>query len=225
MLNKPIIKNIFWDVDGVLANLNFAYFNFLKNHPNYSTKYSNIEWKDLPKVLPIVPKYGALELKTHPEFGVQMDYDFCHSPEFFTNRPLYPNVIETLKELNKLGYKQFTLSATFDVETKKKLLKTLFKEIEDFLIIECVQHGTFMHDTAKEDMLKWCFNKYNLKAEETILVDDRIYNQYAAINVGAQPIRYRCEFTTDLPEELKWIPEMYSLDELKEWLRNNTIKP
>ena len=32
---KPIIKNIFWDVDGVLANLNFAYFNFLKNHKNY----------------------------------------------------------------------------------------------------------------------------------------------------------------------------------------------
>ena len=35
---KPIIKNIFWDVDGVLANLNFAYFNFLKNHKNYKIR-------------------------------------------------------------------------------------------------------------------------------------------------------------------------------------------
>ena len=212
------IKNIFWDVDGVLANLNYAYFNFLTNHPNYKDSYVDLKWEDLPKVLPIQPKYGALELKTHPTLGTQMDYDFCHSPEFFNNRPLYPHVVETLKELNQLGYKQFTLSATFDVETKKKLLNELLKDVTDFLTIECVQHGKFMHDTAKEDMLKECFEKYGLKAEETVLVDDRIYNQHAAINVGAHPVRYRCEFTTDLPEDMKWIPEMHSLEEFKNWL-------
>lgn len=217
-----IIKNIFWDVDGVLANLNYAYYNFLTRHPKYAPQYGNIKWEDLPKVLPIVPKYGALELKTHPTQGVEMDYDFCHSPEFFTNRPLYPNVVETLKELNEKGYRQFTMSATFDVETKKKFLNNLLSEVTDFLTIECVQHGKFMHDSAKEDMLKSCFEKYGLKAEETILVDDRIYNQYAAINVRAHPIRYRCEFTTDLPEELNWIPEVKSMEELKNWLETNT---
>lgn len=222
-MDKPIIKNIFWDVDGVLADLNYAYFNFLKNHPNYKEAYGNMKWEDLPEVLPIVPKYGALELKTHPTQGVQMDYDFCHSPEFFTNRPLYPNVIETLKELNEMGYKQFTMSATFDVETKKKFLDELLKDVKDFLTIECVQHGKFMHDTAKEDMLNKCFEQYGLKAEETILVDDRIYNQYAAINVGAHPVRMRCEFTTDLPEELSWIPEVKDVVELKNWLLDNTV--
>ena len=220
---KPIIKNIFWDVDGVLANLNFAYFNFLKNHKNYKDKYGSIEWEDLPKVLPIVPKYGALELKTHPEMGKEMDYDFCHSPEFFNNRPLYPGVIETLKELNKMGYRQFTMSATFNIETKRKLLNDLFKDVLDFLVIEVVEHGKFMHDTAKEDMLKYCFDKYGLKAEETVLVDDRIYNQHAIINVGGHPVRYRCEFTTDLPEDMKWIPEVHSLEEFKTWLKTETI--
>ncbi len=212
------IKNIFWDVDGVLANLNFAYYNFLTKHPNYKDKYGDISWQDLPKVLPINPKYGALELKTHPTQGVEMDKDFCHSPEFFCNRPLYPNVVETLKELNRLGYRQFTMSATFDVETKKKFLNTLLAEVTDFLTIECVQHGKFMHDTAKEDMLKSCFEQYGLKAEETVLVDDRIYNQHAAINVGAHPLRMRCEFTTDLPEELAWIPEVKDVMEAKEWI-------
>ncbi len=224
-MDKITIKNIFWDVDGVLANLNYAYYNFLTNHPNYKDTYKNLQWQDLPKALPIVPKYGALELKTHPTLGEQMDYDFCHSPEFFCNRPLYPNVIETLKELHDLGYRQFTMSATFDVETKKKFLNTLLKDVTDFLTIECVQHGKFMHDTAKEDMLKSCFEKYGLKAEETILVDDRIYNQHAAINVGAHPIRMRCEFTTDLPEELSWIPEVKDVKELKEWLKENTLPP
>lgn len=217
-----IIKNIFWDVDGVLANLNYAYYNFLTHHPKYAPQYGHIKWEDLPKVLPIVPKYGALELKTHPTQGVEMDHDFCHSPKFFTNRPLYPHVIDTLKELHQKGYRQFTMSATFDVETKKKFLNNLLHEVTDFLTIECVQHGKFMHDSAKEEMLKSCFAKYGLKAEETILVDDRIYNQYATINVGAHPIRYRCEFTTDLPEELNWIPEVKSMEELKTWLSDYT---
>ena len=216
------IKNIFWDVDGVLANLNFAYYNFLTKHPKYAPMYGNITWEQLPEVLPIQPKYGALELKTHPTLGKDLDYDFCHSPEFFTNRPLYPGVIETLKELHNLGYKQFTMSATFDVETKKRFLNDLLSEVTDFLVIECVQHGKFMHDSAKEDMLKECFEKYGLKAEETILVDDRIYNLYAAINTKVNPVRMRCEFTSDLPEELKWIPEVKNVVELKDWLLANT---
>lgn len=219
-MKEQIIKNIFWDVDGVLANLNFAYYNFLTKHPNYAHLYQNIQWDDLPRVLPISPKYGALELKTHPTLGVQMDKDFCASPEFFCNRPLYPNVVETMKELHQLGYRQLTMSATFDVETKKKLLNSLLAEVADFLTIECVQHGKFMHDTAKEDMLKNCFKKYGLRAEETILVDDRIYNQYAAINVGAYPIRMRCEFTSDLPDDLSWIKEVKDVVELKEFLQN-----
>ena len=224
METKNNIKNIFWDVDGVLANLNYAYYNFLTNHPKYKPLFSSMKWQDLPKVLPIVPKYGALELKTHPTMGVDMDKDFCASWEFFSNRPLYPNVVSTLKELNDLGYRQFTMSATFDVETKKKLLNSLLAEVLDFLTVECVQHGTFMHDSAKEDMLKFCLQKYNLKAEETILVDDRIYNIEAAINVGVQPIRLRCEFTSPLPSELSFVPEVKDVTEVKQWLLKNTTK-
>ena len=216
------IKNIFWDVDGVLANLNYAYYNFLTKHPNYSAQYKDMKWEDLPKVLPIVPEYGALELKTHPTQGKEMDYDFCHSPEFFTNRPLYPNVIEVLKELHEKGYRQFTLSASFDVETKKKFLNNLLSDVTDFLTIECVQHGKFMHDSAKEDMLKNCFEKFGIKAEETVLVDDRIYNLYAAINAKVNPIRMRCEFTSDLPQDLAWIPEVKDVVEFKDWLYKNT---
>lgn len=223
-MKKPtIIKNIFWDVDGVLANLNYAYFEFLTKHPKYSEKYKTLKWEELPAVLPINAKYGSLELKTHPELGVEMDKDFCSSPEFFNNRPLYPNVVQTLKELNNLGYTQITMSATFNVETKKKLLNQILADVSDFLKIECVQHGQFMHDNAKEEMLKNCLDKYNLKAEETILVDDRIYNLYSAINAGIYPIRMRSEFTTDSPDELNWIPEVKNVVELKNLLLKGEI--
>ena len=53
-----------------------------------------------------------------------MERDFWRMDQaFFRGRPLYPKVIEVLKELNQLGYCQFTMSATFDVE--KKRLPTL----------------------------------------------------------------------------------------------------
>lgn len=211
-----MIKNIVWDVDGVLANLNEAYFYFLKNHPKYKALYGDLKWEDLPAVLPIDEKYGALELKTHPTLGAELDYDFCHTPEFFTHRPLYKGAVEAVKRFHLKGMTQLTLSATFDVKAKRELLERLLADVSDFLIIECVQHGPVMHDRAKVDMLKICFEKYHLKADETILVDDRIYNQYAAIEAGAHPVRYRSEFTTDLPENLNWIAEVDSYEKLEQ---------
>ena len=220
-VNPTQIKNIFWDVDGVLADLNYAYYHFLTGHPNYRDDYQGLKWEQLPEVLPIVPEYGALELKTHPERGSEMDKEFCANQAYFWNRPLYPNVIETLRELDTLGYRQFTMSATFDVEAKMAYLNDILAPVIDFLTIECVQHGEFMHDTAKIDRLKQCYEKYELNPDETILVDDRIYNQYAAIESGAHPVRLRCEFTTDLPDDLAWIPEFANVEAVKDWLLNN----
>jgi phosphoglycolate phosphatase-like HAD superfamily hydrolase len=217
-MNPSQIKNIFWDVDGVLADLNYAYFHFLTGHPKYRDRYAGLKWEQLPEVLPIVPEYGALELKTHPELGAEMDRDFCADQAYFRNRPLYPKVIEVLKRLNDHGYRQFTMSATFDVEAKTAYLNEILAPVTDFLTIECVRHGEFMHDTAKIDRLRACYEKYDLKPDETILVDDRIYNQHAAIDSGAHPVRLRCEFTTDLPEELAWIPEFKDVEAVAEWL-------
>ena len=217
-MDPSSIKNIFWDVDGVLADLNHAYYHFLTGHPNYRDQFKGLKWEQLPEVLPILPEYGALELKTHPELGTEMDRDFRSNQAFFRNRPLYPEVIEVLKELNKLGYRQFTMSATFDVEAKMAYLQDILDPVTDFLTIECVQHGEFMHDTAKIDRLRHCYQKYDLNPNQTILVDDRIYNQYAAIESGAHPVRMRCEFTTDLPTELSWVPEFRNVREVMEWL-------
>ena len=213
---KNTIKNIFWDVDGVLVDLNFAYFNLLTNHPNYKDMYRDLKWEDLPKALPINPKIGALELTSHPTLGVQLDYDFCHTEKFFVNRPLYPNVVETLRQLHERGYRQFTMSATtIDVDKKKELIGNLLAEVKDFLTIECVLHA---NQGEKENSLKNCLQKYGLKAEETILVDDRIYNLYSAIKANIFPVRLRSEFTTDLPEDLSWVPEVKDVVGLKQWL-------
>ena len=59
-MTKPVIKNIMWDVDGVLANLDHAYYRFLTEHENYKDDYKDLKWEDLPKALPIDPKFGSL---------------------------------------------------------------------------------------------------------------------------------------------------------------------
>ena len=112
-MDRTQIKNIFWDVDGVLADLNYAYYHFLTGQPNYRDHYQYLKWEQLPEVLPILPEYGALELKTHPERGAEMDRDFCADQDYFRNRPLYPNVIAVLKELNTLGYRQLLKGICF----------------------------------------------------------------------------------------------------------------
>ena len=75
-----------------------------------------------------------------------------------------------------------------------------------------------MHVNATIDRLRNCYQNYNLNPKETMLVDDRIYSQYAAIESGAHPVRMRCEFTTDSPAELSWIPEFANIEEVKDWL-------
>jgi len=221
---KLIIKNIFWDVDGVLANLNHAYYCFIKNHPKFKDEFKNIEYKDLPKALPInTEKYGAMELTTHPTLGKDLDYEFCHSDDYYFDRPLYPGTAKILKELDNLGYTQITMSAGFDMTKKKELLARVLKGL-DFIKVEAVEHDKAgMHaGSSKEAKMLEVLNKFGLKPEETVLVDDRIYNIYSAIKAGVHPVRFRSEFTTDSPEDLKNVPEVENIYQFKDWLLNNT---
>lgn len=74
------------------------------------------------------------------------------------------------------------MSATFDVGSKMAYLTDILAPFTDFLNIECVPHGEFMRDTAKTDRLRECYQKYQLKPAETILVDDRIYDHWLRIH-------------------------------------------
>ena len=135
---KMVIKNIFWDVDGVLANLNHAYYCFIKNHPMFKEYFKQYEYKDLPKALPVeTKKFGAMELRSHPTLGVDLDKEFCASNDYYFDRPLYPGTAKILRELNDMGYLQITMSAGFNMDKKKELLRRVLGDL-DFLRIEVV---------------------------------------------------------------------------------------
>ena len=232
-MTKPVIKNIMWDVDGVLASLDHAYFRFLKEHPNYKEDYKDLKWEDLPKALPIDPKFGSLELTSHPTKGKEFNEDFCHnSGEIYFDRPLYPDVVDTLTDLHKKGYLQLTMSSGFNAEVKRKMIADTLGDKLSFVNIEVVEHQKSTKDAGhgkamvgeKEQRIIECLKKYNLKPEETVLVDDRIFNCQTAVKVGMHTVRCRPGFTTDTPADIKatFDAEVKSVAEFKDWLLNNT---
>ncbi len=224
MTDKLVIKNIFWDVDGVLADLNHAYYRFIKSHPKFKEYFKEYEYEDLPKALPVDEKFGAMELKTHPTLGTELDKEFCASEDYYFDRPLYPGTAEVLRELNDMGYLQMTMSAGFNMDKKKELLRRILGALTDFLKIEVVEHDKagMEQGSSKEAKMLAVLEKLGAKPGETVLVDDRIYNIQSAINAGVHPVRFRSEFTTDSPEKLKDVPEVKDIRQFKEWLLNNT---
>ena len=162
-------------------------------------------------------KYGAMELKTHPTLGEELDKVFCESDEYYFDRPLYYGTDKVLRELNKQGYNQFILSAGFDIEKKQKLLDMMFADF-DFLKIEIVKHDAKgMHEgNTKEERIKQLLKKYNLSANETLLVDDRLYNIRAGLSAGVKVVRFRSEFTTPLTDDLKDVVEV---EDIREFLK------
>lgn len=208
------IKNIFWDVDGVLADLNRSYYNFLTKHPNWHDKFNMSGFKDLPKVLPVLnPEFGGLELLNHPEFAEQLNSDFIKS-EFFNDRKLYPGASDAIIDLHNMGINQVTMSATGAPEKKMALLKSMFNNLP--IEIRIVPHGD-KKDAKEDNMLKYMAEN-NWNPSETVLIDDRPYNLRAAIRAGVSPIRFRSEFTTDTPIDLK-VPEFYNYSDLIKYIK------
>ncbi|GMO58065.1 MAG: hypothetical protein Ta2D_03790 [Rickettsiales bacterium] len=225
-----VIKNILWDVDGVLANLNHAYYSFCKNHPQFKDAFKQYEYKDLPLMLPIdKEKYGAMELSTHPTLGKQLNEVFCASNDYYFDRPLYPNTAEICKEFNELGYVQMTMSAGFDMTKKMDLLhRCLYSQGLNFIILKAVEHDKVVqadgskaevqHGKTKEQKIINALKECKLKPRETVLVDDRIYNLYSGLNAGVKVVRFMSEFTTPSPDDLQKLPHVHNIWEFRQWL-------
>ena len=210
------IKNIIWDVDGTLANLNHAYYSFIKNHHKFKKYFKNFLYKDLAQALPIdTVKYGAIELSTHPTLGKELDQTFCNSRSYYFDRPLYYGTEDVLARLHALNYRQFILSAGFEVKKKTKLLRQLFGNFP-FITIEIVLHDKQGMHTGhtKEQRIIDMIQKYRLSLQETVLIDDRIYNIRSALKAGVHAIRFRSEFTTPLPTDLAYVPEITDIRDI-----------
>jgi FMN phosphatase YigB (HAD superfamily) len=63
-----------------------------------------------------------------------------------------------------------------------------------------------------------------LKAGETVLVDDRIFNCKTALKVGMHAVRCTPGFTTPTAPDLKFDAEVKDVVGFRDWLFNNRVK-
>lgn len=191
------IKNIIFDVDGVLLDLDASYINFLKEH---YPEHKDISYTDLKTLFPIEAHDGAIELSR------ELGKHFFETPHY-DNRPLLDGVMETLYSLKDKGLKFFILSAADHPQRKEKFLKETFGDIFDSM--EFSSSGK-----SKEEGLEHIVDKYNLKKEETLFIDDRFYNIRAGINSGVNVIRKEPVNALPLPDDLSHVKTIYNLKEL-----------
>ena len=174
-----------------------------------------------------------MPLISHPTLGQKFNEDFCHnSGEIYFDRPLYPDVVDTLTDLHKRGYLQLTMSSGFNAEVKRKMIANALGDKLSFVHIEVVEHKNSAGGRKGKDMLGEkeqrileCLKKYNLKPEETVLVDDRIFNCQTALKVGMHTVRCRSGFSTDTPDDIKSAidAEVKSVADFEDWLLNNSV--
>ena len=230
-----VLKNIIWDLDGPLTNLDLAYLLFMREHENwkdYQFEFTyhgqplsvfgrDLRWEHLSFVLPMdTEKFGALDLTTHPTMGKQMTQDFVNS-KFFHERPLHRGTLGVLAELKNNGIEwQGCASASHKHDEKVKMMRDLGLGINDggCLHLYSVEHGAIMSKSVKREIIEKCLASFNLNPAETLFVDDRIYNFADPIALGLMVARARPEFTSDLPKGMQWIPEFETIQELRDWV-------
>lgn len=198
-----MIKNIIFDIDGVLVDSNLTYTEFLKH--TYD-KYKDIEYDNLPYLFPISLDDGAIKLTA------DLSADFKKS-EWYSYRPLFPDTMKVLKTLKKSGYRMFTLSAARNPEKKLEWASKIFIKIFDSFEFSPANQ-------PKENALLEMLKKHSLNKEETLFVDDRFQNVRAGLSAGLLTIRMRPKISLPLPADLNNVKQVNSMTELAEFLNN-----
>lgn len=196
-----MIKNVIFDVDGVLVDINRCYIEFLKN--TYA-KFSNIKPDDLPVLFPIDPNDGAIKL------SAEFTRDFRHSP-YYLYRPLFDDTKNVLQSLKENGFRLFTLSAASNPARKYKWVSKEFGNIFD--AYEFSPSGQ-SKAAALQDLLE----KHSLDKTETIFIDDRLQHIRAAIMVGCHTIRREPQYSLPLHHDLAHVNVVKSMTEIADFI-------
>lgn len=194
-----MIKNIIFDIDGVLVNLDRSYHNFLTTtYP----EHKDMKYEEMVVHFPIKEDDGAFELPK--EFGL----DFINSP-YYVNRPFFKSTLSVLEKLKAKGLTLITLTAASAPEKKIAWLKETFGDT--FNAYEASTAGV-----PKDEGINSVVKKYNLNKDETLFIDDRIYNVRAGVRTGVNVVRMEPDFFLPLPKDLDHVTSISDLEEILE---------
>lgn len=198
---QKMIKNIIFDIDGVLVDCDRSYLNFLsRTYP----QFKNMTYDDLPVVFPIHPDNGSVKLP------LPFSDDFKNS-SYYSYRPLFEDTLKVLHSLKNKGFHLFTLSAARNPVKKQEWLEKTFVNIFDRFDFSPAEE-------EKSSALKNLLAKYSLKKNETIFIDDRFHNIKAGLCAGVHTVRMQPVHSLPLPKELRHVKSFRSLSEFENYV-------
>lgn len=199
------IKNIIFDFGGVLVNWDPRYlyrkhFNNDLEMEYFLTHICSDEWHlEQDKGRSLLDGTKILQ-ENHPEYSylISLFYDQW-------DQMLYSEIGESVDILYKLkkNYRLFGLtnwsSETIDIAYKKF---SFFKEFEGIVV-------SGIEKIIKPDLklYKLLCERYELKPENCLFIDDKIANVYAAVNFGMSAIHFKT--IEDFKKELLGLSIIY----------------
>lgn len=196
-----MIKNIIFDIDGVLVDMEDSCYRFLKaTYP----EFENIKYTDMEKHFPIKASDGSFDL-TKPHSLVWKD-----SP-FYLDRPPYEDTFISLQKLKDAGLRLFALTAAIDIDTKKEWVEKLFSPYFESAEVS-------LAGTSKKASLEHIISKFGLNKDETFFIDDRFMNVRDGLATGIYVARMRRGINLSLPPDLKHVQEFMNMKDFLQYI-------
>jgi len=176
------VKNIIFDVDGVLVNRDIAVARFLQQF----SEFKNMSAEDIFKLKKDIPG----------NYDIALLAKFKDSPIYW-ERPLFPGVMKTLLELKARGLRLFTISGTNTPDKKRKLMKDIFGDLMTY---------EFAPEHTKKDGFKEMLEKYGLNPKGTLYIDDSALFLREAKEFDFHLVHSEINYYAPVPEDLAGIP-------------------
>ncbi len=179
-----MIKNIISDIGNVLYEFDVEGFinkNIDEKDKNEFIKstFENENWHLMDKGDLPFEEARKLFIKNNPKYDKPINELFDSALTLCLNK--HKNNISILNEYKNKGYNIYYLS-NMPSETFEKL-----KKETDFFDNTCIGGVISAHIKMikpNKDIYEYFLNKFNLKAEECIFIDDNINNVNSAIEIG-----------------------------------------
>lgn len=202
-MTKSGIKNIIFDFGGVLVDWNphylfDKYFNDIKESNYFIENVCNSEWN--------------AEMDGGKPFEQAVRERSAMFPQYAEPLKLYqtnwmdtmgeeiPGMYGLIKSLKENGFPVIYGLTNWSAET----FPTVQKKYRIFSLIDnIVVSGEVKQLKPNPEIFHTLLNKYNLKAEESLFIDDNLKNVEGAKAVGINALRF--ENVTKLKEDLKTI--------------------
>lgn len=188
--NSIMIKNIVFDVGMVL--IDFCWAQHCRNLgfsediiKAFDANMISSEYWDLMDEGLISEQDAILQfIKAMPQYKEQIEL-FWSKPEGFVEE--YPYAAPMIQQLKKKGYKVYLLS-NYPLGMYRVHWPTFsfFKEVDGYIVSaqECMKK-------PDERIYRLLCDRYQIKAEECLFVDDRQVNVDAAISVGMESVLFQ----------------------------------